>query len=139
MLHTLRFSLQNAVYFIMLLFWFLYYSHFYIQDVLKFKCKFGCQKVNACRKKNSFEKKTWTGMETHILYSRNLCLRILKPSRQSNESDLTEHNYTGCLYFLACLYGRQSELSFPITDSRGALCYKPECRGFGSRLCHYNF
>jgi hypothetical protein len=28
MLHTLRFSLQNAVYFIMLHFWFLYYLHF---------------------------------------------------------------------------------------------------------------
>ena len=28
MLHTLRFSLQNAIYFLMLLFWFLYYSHF---------------------------------------------------------------------------------------------------------------
>jgi len=39
MLHTLHFSLQNAVYFIILLFWFLYYSHFYIQGVLKLKCK----------------------------------------------------------------------------------------------------
>jgi UDP-N-acetylglucosamine:LPS N-acetylglucosamine transferase len=28
MLHTLRFLLQNAVYFIILHFWFLYYSHF---------------------------------------------------------------------------------------------------------------
>jgi len=28
MLHTLHFSLQNGVYFIMLPFWFLYYSHF---------------------------------------------------------------------------------------------------------------
>ena len=28
MLHTLRFSLQNAVYFIMLPFWFMYYLHF---------------------------------------------------------------------------------------------------------------
>jgi hypothetical protein len=38
MLHTLHFSLQNAFYFIMLPFWFLYYSHFTYR-VLKFKCK----------------------------------------------------------------------------------------------------
>ena len=37
MLHTLRFSLQNAVYFIMLSF--LVPVLFYIQDVLKFKSK----------------------------------------------------------------------------------------------------
>jgi hypothetical protein len=40
MLHTLRFSLQNAVYFIMLLFFFFFFLFtFYIQGVLKFKCK----------------------------------------------------------------------------------------------------
>jgi hypothetical protein len=39
MLHTLRFSLQNAVYFIMLLFLFHVLFTFYIQYVLKFKCK----------------------------------------------------------------------------------------------------
>jgi len=38
MLHTLRFSLQNAVYFIMLSFLVHVLFTFYIQVVLKFKC-----------------------------------------------------------------------------------------------------
>jgi len=39
MLHTLRFSLQNAVYFTMLPFFGFCIIHILIQDVLKFKCK----------------------------------------------------------------------------------------------------
>jgi hypothetical protein len=46
MLHTLCFSLQNAVYFIMLPFWFIYYSHFTYRVSQNLNVKLRRQKVN---------------------------------------------------------------------------------------------
>jgi hypothetical protein len=60
MLHALRFSLQNAVYFIKLHFWFLYYSHFTYRMFQNLKVKPRCQKViiNIC---------SWSRIIVHVI------------------------------------------------------------------------
>jgi len=67
MLHTLRFSLQNAVYFIMLPFLVPVLFIFYIQDVLKFECKTPVPKVKD-------ERKLWAGqlLALNVFYMMSL-------------------------------------------------------------------
>jgi len=76
MLHTLRFSLQSAVYFIMLSFWFLYYSHFTYSVCWYLNVKLQCQKVKEQRNilhEIRKRKANWTG---HILRRNCLIQRV---------------------------------------------------------------
>ena len=77
MLHNLRFfSLQNAIYFIMLPCLVPVLFAFYLQDVLKFKCKIPAPKGFKVRQSDH----TWTGISTDRYRS---CLR---PSARQSSS-----------------------------------------------------
>jgi hypothetical protein len=76
MLHTLRFSLQNAVYFIMLLFLVPVLFTFYIQGELKIKCKIPVPKGVDITGENFVYTSIWK-LSRYCALSQYLVLKIL--------------------------------------------------------------